>query len=795
MLMKLILNARKITYVILFALITTQINYAQVGIGTTTPDDSAALDIDTDNAGFLMPRVSLTGTNDTSTISGSEEVGLLVYNTANTGSGSTEVHPGFYYWNGSQWVGDLITPSTTSSEDDWTTLGNAGTNPSVNFIGTTDNEDLVFKTNNDEQMRIMANGYVGINTTSAEEYLDVNGDIDFGGGSSDWDADGENLHIRARSEDWFIAATNATSQAESSFYISTGQQYENAQFRIENNGYVNIGSDNEFEARDMLHVTNDDENETTVIRIDNTRNSNSIFHTALELWDGSTEGSGMKAFFRHNNRDNILEIGQAHDDGTVHFYSGDSTGSSSAITMTLDNSNHVGIGTSTPDDSAALDIDTDDAGFLMPRVSLSSTSDTSTISGSEATGLLVYNTATVSDVTPGFYYWDGSQWVAISSGGSSDDGSENAWLLTGNSGTDDSINYIGTNDQEDVVFSADGNEYMRLSWDTGFFGINTTAAQEYLDVNGDIDMGGGPSDYDSDGENIKFRARSDDWFVAATNASSEAASSFYIGTTQDWRRAQLLITNDGKVNIGEDDSDEPDDMLHITKDQDESTTIRIDNTNSSSSSNGTIHQSLELWDGSGSSGEMAFFRHLNRENRLEIGHARGNGSIEFYSGNGGSSSGDSEIAMVIDDSGNVGIGNDDTTPDDILHITKDQNDTTAIRIDNTNNGGNTGLELWDGSDPDGRMAYFIHNNSSDFVAIGHARGNGEVRFRSGNGGSSSDNSSDAMILENDGHVTIETVMNLKPGSAPSSPERGDIYYDSSTNKVRVYTGSSWENLN
>ncbi len=46
--------------------------------------------------------------------------------------------------------------------DDWTMSGNAGTDPSTQFIGTTDNKDLVIKTNNTERLRIKADGIVNI---------------------------------------------------------------------------------------------------------------------------------------------------------------------------------------------------------------------------------------------------------------------------------------------------------------------------------------------------------------------------------------------------------------------------------------------------------------------------------------------------------------------------------------------------------------------------------------------------------------------------------------------------------
>jgi hypothetical protein len=44
----------------------------------------------------------------------------------------------------------------------WNITGNSATNPSTNFIGTTDNKAFVFKTNNKEQMRILATGQIGI---------------------------------------------------------------------------------------------------------------------------------------------------------------------------------------------------------------------------------------------------------------------------------------------------------------------------------------------------------------------------------------------------------------------------------------------------------------------------------------------------------------------------------------------------------------------------------------------------------------------------------------------------------
>jgi len=58
----------------------------------------------------------------------------------------------------------------------WSLTGDAGTNPATNFIGTTDAQDWVIKTNNTESMRVMSNGNVGIGTSTPNSRLNIIGD-------------------------------------------------------------------------------------------------------------------------------------------------------------------------------------------------------------------------------------------------------------------------------------------------------------------------------------------------------------------------------------------------------------------------------------------------------------------------------------------------------------------------------------------------------------------------------------------------------------------------------------------
>jgi hypothetical protein len=135
-------------------LFTGTFAFAQnVGINATgtPPNNSAMLDIDASNKGLLIPRVALTSATDSTTIS-SPATSLLVYN---TGTGGL-TPAGYYYWDGSKWVKFLITG--TPSSDAWLTTGNSGTNPGTNFLGTTDANDLLIKTNNIDRIRIMNDG-------------------------------------------------------------------------------------------------------------------------------------------------------------------------------------------------------------------------------------------------------------------------------------------------------------------------------------------------------------------------------------------------------------------------------------------------------------------------------------------------------------------------------------------------------------------------------------------------------------------------------------------------------------
>lgn len=133
-----------------------------------------------------------------------------------------------------------------------------------------------------------------------------------------------------------------------------------------------------------------------------------------------------------------------------------------------------------PKASAGLDISFTDKGILIPRVELTATNQAGPINSPD-TSLLVYNTATINDVSPGYYYWNGASWVRLVN---IVDGSGLYWSLSGNSGTIDGTNFIGTTDDVPLNFRVNNQEAGRIGTSTDastFFGYQAGLNDDHSD--------------------------------------------------------------------------------------------------------------------------------------------------------------------------------------------------------------------------------------------------------------------------------------------------------------------------
>ncbi|MBL0144780.1 MAG: tail fiber domain-containing protein [Chitinophagaceae bacterium] len=120
--------------------------------------------------------------------------------------------------------------------------------------------------------------------------------------------------------------------------------------------------------------------------------------------------------------------------------------------------------------SAMLDVKSTTKGLLIPRMSKVQR----TAIASPSNGLLVYQNAPDST---GFYYYDGAIWQWLNT---ANQNNEN-WKINGNSGTNPTNHFIGTNDSTDLAFGVNNFERMRLSTE-GELGIGENNPKYALDV-------------------------------------------------------------------------------------------------------------------------------------------------------------------------------------------------------------------------------------------------------------------------------------------------------------------------
>ena len=146
----------------------------------------------------------------------------------------------------------------------------------------------------------------------------------------------------------------------------------------------------------------------------------------------------------------------------------------------------VGIGTTTPAASAALDIVSTTKGLLLPRLTLAQrTALTASATAPPVAGLVIYQ----SDNTPGLYAYDGAAWVRL--------GADNLGSHTATQNLDLAGNQLVGNG---------GSTGLSIG-STGNVGLGTTAAQpatQRLDVRGNVRLGENGVQAAGTGQAIEF---------------------------------------------------------------------------------------------------------------------------------------------------------------------------------------------------------------------------------------------------------------------------------------------------
>ncbi|GEQ85518.1 hypothetical protein ULMS_10260 [Patiriisocius marinistellae] len=409
----------------IFFTIISYYGLSQVGINTSSPSDGVILDINSSDSGVLIPRVALTGDDSLSAINltgNTLEKSTLIFNTA-TVAGVNAVTPGFYYWNGvDKWI---------AIENDWKLKGNAIT--TGDFIGTTNPQSLVVKTNNNtkftipsgssSQAKIYSEGlgsesapvYSFAGSTNSGMYMHNASNLSFSSSSRRF------LSFDSFGVNGGQVTINPDGDPDMNFQIRADSGVIISANPIKNN--VEIGANTNPEYASLTLSKTNQGFLTNRMRINDLSNYSPIISSPIDgllVWNTGptavstgTEAEGF--YFWQNSRwRRIL----SSDDLDHDWYEEGTTNQPTNIDDNIVTNGSVGIGDSSIDLSATLELTGNNKGLLINRVALTNASIASPVT-SPADGLLVYNTnenltpsGYLNDVRLGFYVWENGRWVA-----------------------------------------------------------------------------------------------------------------------------------------------------------------------------------------------------------------------------------------------------------------------------------------------------------------------------------------------------------------------------------------------
>ncbi|WP_106531117.1 hypothetical protein [Chitinophaga niastensis] len=139
---------RRIFTVMLF-LLSSATAFAQLKVGSNPSqiNKSSILELESTRQGLLLPRIP--GANLTAAPLNAAPDGMIIYVTDSSSL--------FIRKNG---LWQKMSVDSVAGNNNWNTVGNAGLDSAKNFLGTTDQQALIFKTGNAERMRFMVNGNI-----------------------------------------------------------------------------------------------------------------------------------------------------------------------------------------------------------------------------------------------------------------------------------------------------------------------------------------------------------------------------------------------------------------------------------------------------------------------------------------------------------------------------------------------------------------------------------------------------------------------------------------------------------
>ncbi len=442
------------------------------GLGTSTPDPSALFELSSTNSGLLTPRMT-TAQRDAIVL---PAAALLIFNTSDNRFQYNAGTPAAPDWR------DLVTLDVVNSGF-WSSSGNASTNPASDFVGTTDGQPLVLRTNNSERARIAAGGNVGIGTTNPLSLLSV----------------GPSSEFRVNASGQIEAAAGIVSSGDIDFTALNAGGLVSAAVGTGRLSTALGGTDYEL----PLTFSNGLQRSANSVGLGGSMTTNTVIANAgfnLIISGAGRMGIGVGNPQVKLDVDGALRLGGAATatSGVIRWSGTDFEGHDGTQWRSFTGGGAGGSGWNLNGNSAtsASFLGTLNAQDLRLRVNnvqrllvttagnvgigLTSPQQMLDVAGAIRLGNTTQATGgSIRFTGADFEGHDGSGWISLT-------GSLRGWSVTGNS--IDPGDFLGTTNARDLPFRSNNTEYMRIST-SGNVGIGTVTPTAHLDVNGSVKLG------------------------------------------------------------------------------------------------------------------------------------------------------------------------------------------------------------------------------------------------------------------------------------------------------------------
>ena len=123
----------------------------KVGANPSRIEKSSILELESNRQGLLLPRIP--GANLGAAPLDAAPDGMIIY---------VPDSASLFIRKNNLW--QKMSVDSVANSSNWNILGNAGMDPSVNFLGTTDAQPIIFRTDNTERLRVTAGGNITVGT-------------------------------------------------------------------------------------------------------------------------------------------------------------------------------------------------------------------------------------------------------------------------------------------------------------------------------------------------------------------------------------------------------------------------------------------------------------------------------------------------------------------------------------------------------------------------------------------------------------------------------------------------------